>query len=330
MKVNIIIPVYNAAKYIKECFLSVVNQTYENIEIIFVDDCGPDNSIAIIEQLKNEYPKKNISIIKNKQNIGTGGSRNNGITYSTGEYIYFMDADDTIVKNCIEILVSNAVRFNKPDIVCSNVNCPGYHYHEIQNTQYLNQKSEIRKSYFSNQWYEMPWNKLLKREFIIQNNLYFENIYFEDTLWSLQTAITAQSLLLLPEYTYNYRTSDTQKTARKDDNKRISDTIILYKSMNETCRRQTDRQIYNDSIIYITQLTIGLLSSIIGDNFYKKQHKAYKFDIYKKLRKMTEVNAIFQLIKTKEVPNGIKILSLHKLLPAFIGYYYSVILRKIF
>lgn len=97
-KISIVVPVYNAEKFLKETIECVLNQTYPNFELILVDDCSKDNSAEII---KNEKDKR-VIYLKNEKNSGAAISRNNGIKYATGDYICFIDADDLWEKEKLE------------------------------------------------------------------------------------------------------------------------------------------------------------------------------------------------------------------------------------
>ena len=103
-KVSIIIPVYNVEPYIEECLLSVSSQTMtEGVECIIVDDCGKDNSMSIAERFIEEYIGKiSFSIIHHGSNRGLSAARNTGIKAAKGEYVYFLDSDDTITADCIQ------------------------------------------------------------------------------------------------------------------------------------------------------------------------------------------------------------------------------------
>ena len=328
MKVSIIVPVYNAEKYIKECFHSIVNQTYKDLEILFIDDCGTDNSSSILEELIRQYTdSRYIKLIKNEKNSGTGISRNNGIMHSTGDYIYFMDADDTITPECISLLVEAAIEYNNPDIICPNVNCPTYNYKATDTIKYYSNNDDVRSSYFQHEWYEMPWNKLISRNFVINNKLYFENIYYEDTPWSLHTALTASSLLLLPNYTYKYRLSESQKTASSNVPKIIDDQIILFESMKRLCAiYQKNRK---DIIYYFSEISTHHLSLIISNGFYKNQDTKYKKNIYKRIRNLTDKDSTFKSIRQSQIPKGIKLLMLHRLMPFSLGYLYTIIFQEL-
>ena len=116
-KVSIVIPVYNVEKYIEKCLHSLQKQTIEDLEFIFVDDCGSDQSIAIVE--KAAETDSRIRILYNKSNMGAGKTRNRGIVASRGEYIAFVDPDDWVDDHFYEILYNRAVEGNY-DIVKAN------------------------------------------------------------------------------------------------------------------------------------------------------------------------------------------------------------------
>ena len=108
-KVSVIIPVYNVEQYLKQCLDSVVNQTFKDIEIIIVNDCSPDNSLQII----NEYQQKDsrIVLVDLKENVGLGFSRNEGMKVAKGKYITFVDSDDWVTKDYVEILYNTIEKY---------------------------------------------------------------------------------------------------------------------------------------------------------------------------------------------------------------------------
>lgn len=119
MKISIIVPVFNVEQYIKECFDSIAAQTYKgDIECIFVDDCGQDDSVAILEQLITEYHGPiQFSIVHHEHNKGLSGARNTGIRQAKGDYLYFLDSDDTITPDCIEKLGMLAEKYPGVEMV---------------------------------------------------------------------------------------------------------------------------------------------------------------------------------------------------------------------
>lgn len=102
IKISIIIPVYNGEKTIERCINSIINNNYENIEIIVINDGSNDRTLEILEKIKKV--EKRLKVISQK-NSGVSAARNLGIKNSTGDYIYFMDADDYIEENCIKTVM---------------------------------------------------------------------------------------------------------------------------------------------------------------------------------------------------------------------------------
>ena len=236
IKVSIIIPVYNVEKYIEDCLLSVINQSYNNIECIFVDDCTKDNSIDIINKRLAEYkgPIK-FRIISHKINMGLSAARNTGIRNSKGDYLFFLDSDDEITSDAISNLVklSNS---GKVDCVVGNVEVYGESSQVQLKTHLLSSSlsvlestNEILKSYYNNEWYVMAWNKLINKDFLIYSNLFFpEGLLHEDQYWSYKLALSARNMSFCHNITYIYKirgNSITGKIKQKNINSLIE--IIL-------------------------------------------------------------------------------------------------------
>lgn len=121
IKVSILVPIYNVEQFIRKCAVSLFEQTYGNIEYIFVNDCTPDDSIEILKTVMNDYPErmKDVRIISHETNQGLAIARNTAISNATGEYICHVDSDDYIPSDSIENLVNNAIKTNA-DIVYGN------------------------------------------------------------------------------------------------------------------------------------------------------------------------------------------------------------------
>lgn len=210
MKISVIIPVYNVEKYIEACFKSVVNQTWKEgqIECIFVDDLGEDNSIKILEFLISNYEGPfEFSIYHQSQNSGASGARNTGLKKATGDYVFFLDSDDEIMPDCIERLAA-PLRDYRYDFIFAN--------HEVicdWSDMNLNliipegpvmTKSDIINT-FHHGWFALAWNKLLRKDFLLDKNLFFEEgIVREDELWNFQLACVAQSMYVINYRTYKY------------------------------------------------------------------------------------------------------------------------------
>ncbi len=111
-KVSILVPLYNVEKYIERCARSLFEQTYENLEYVFVDDCSPDASVAILQKVVEKYPsrKKQFRLIHNVLNRGASASKNVAIENATGEFVCFVDSDDWMELNAIELLVNEQLK----------------------------------------------------------------------------------------------------------------------------------------------------------------------------------------------------------------------------
>jgi glycosyltransferase involved in cell wall biosynthesis len=162
-KVSIIIPVYNAEKYIDRCIESIIKQTYKNFEIILIDDGSTDNSLKIIENWYKKYPKK-IKIIKQK-NMGTGDARNKGLDIVTGEFLTFVDSDDYLD---IDFLYSHMSAIGDNDLTISG-------YKNVKNDKVVFNRRICNNQYAKYKQMEI-WSKMYRIDFIKKNDIYFQNI----------------------------------------------------------------------------------------------------------------------------------------------------------
>ncbi len=120
--ITIVIPIYNVRDYIKNCIDSILNQTYKDYEVILVDDCGRDDSVAIAEKMLEGKIK--YSTLRHDHNRGLSAARNTGVAEAKGEYILFVDSDDSLTHDCLEKLVRMADK-TKADITVGNINVIG-------------------------------------------------------------------------------------------------------------------------------------------------------------------------------------------------------------
>lgn len=215
ISVSIIVPVYNVEDYIHKCIVSVSEQTYGGpIECILVDDCGKDNSIAIAERFIQSYEGRiQFRIIHREANGGLSAARNTGINNSTGDYLYFLDSDDYIRPDAIDLLVQLADKYVDVDMVQGGVLSvdggkvsPYCSLKESRLPFYTHDHSFIHDVILrSNRSAATAWNRLVRKDFILQNQLYFvEGILNEDILWKFKLAQTLQSVSFLHDDIYYY------------------------------------------------------------------------------------------------------------------------------
>lgn len=196
-KVSVIIPIYNAEKYIKQCIESLTNQTYKNIEIILINDGSTDNSKKICDEYRN---KDNRVIVIDKENEGVSKTRNKGIELATGEYITFLDADDSINFNYIEELVKNIeddclVRFNNPNI-----------------KENIILKDEYIKQIAIGKIQGVCWGYLLKKSLLENMKFDTNTSYMEDTIFIINCLFKVSKVKFARKAFYNYNQNEGSLT----------------------------------------------------------------------------------------------------------------------
>lgn len=219
MKISIIIPVYNVAPYIEDCLRSVIAQTYgREMECIIVDDCGTDDSVEICERIISKYNGSiNFRIVHHEHNKGLSAARNSGIRESKGDYLFFLDSDDLIYPNTITTLVSLVEKYPGVDMVQGNTEVEPHdtwmygrlHYAEGALKEYWTDREELRKLMLGDVLPMTAWNKLVRREFVIQHNLFFrEGFIHEDEIWRWDCQKYIRALAISPVNTLWYRTDN--------------------------------------------------------------------------------------------------------------------------
>lgn len=211
--VTIGIPVYNVEPYIEKCLLSVLNQTYQNLEILVVDDLGKDNSMQIVEKIQQSHPNGHLlRVVKHERNKGLGEARNTAIDNAKGKYLCFVDSDDYIELNTIELLLKEA-EDNDTDAVFASSRKIVYGTNEdVPTFTYKTRTFLAGKDVFANylckdlHWHIgiNAWNILFKCDFLRKHNFRFAARKDEDALFLSDFYSEIESAVLLPDVTYNY------------------------------------------------------------------------------------------------------------------------------
>lgn len=181
-KVSVIVPIYNVEKYIERCLRSLFEQTLDDIEYIFVNDCTPDNSMTILEKVLEEYPHRinQVKIINHEQNQGQAGARTSGMKAMTGEYMIHCDPDDWVELNMYEIMYQKAIETNA-DIISCDI-CLVYNNSiQVISKKYFDEdpKESLKKCLYTPSLND----KLIKTDIISQYNILpYKNINFGEDL----------------------------------------------------------------------------------------------------------------------------------------------------
>ena len=285
--VSINIPVYKCENYIIRCLESVKAQTYQNIEIILINDCTPDNSISLIEKFIENNLNLNIRLLHHQENSGLSVVRNTGIDNSTGKYIYMLDSDDYITEDCIEKLVTNSEKFQCEISVAETI-CE----YEDTKERFLYLKINHRKNiligndiiferFAAFDWPIMGPNKLYLKSFITNNNLRFvKGLYSQDELWAFHCAEKLNSISFIKDITYIYYLNSASTVYNKTKiNFENHQTIIewfvkSYQATNDKKRRLLIRK----KIIDFKKTTLQMQYKFMRDDvvYWKTNYNRLK------------------------------------------------------
>ena len=233
LSISIIVPVYNVGEYIEDCFASIVGQTYQGpMDCLFIDDCGSDSSVQILERLIKGYDGPiNMRLLHHDRNMGLSAARNTGITQSKGDYLFFLDSDDKLYPNSIASLSDAAAEENQPDMILGgyHVNVPASPVNRYKYQYDVLEKPRIIRDFLEGSLYCMAPNKLVQRDFVFKNELYFkEGIIHEDNLWSFQSFHMAQKIVTIPEVTYFYLIRDDSIMTSGQYERSLLSTVTIY------------------------------------------------------------------------------------------------------
>ena len=235
-KVSVIIPVYNVEKYIERCARSLLEQSLKDIEYIFVDDCSPDNSITMLENLLKEYPERQplVKILFHEPNRGLAYTRQEGVDAAKGEYIIHCDSDDWVEPEMYETMYNIAIKQNA-DIVCCNYFEEYNHWHKRVEYSYLYETPEILLASIPTTLNSAVWNKLIRRTLYIANNIrWFEGINMQEDLGiTLRLRVLSLKTIVVPYAFYHYNRQNLFSMAMKPKLNYIEEQILCAKLLEQ-------------------------------------------------------------------------------------------------
>lgn len=264
-KISIVVPVYNVEKYLSQCLDSIINQTFKDFECICVNDGSPDNSLAILQ----EYASKDNRIkIINQENKGLPCARNTGFKYVQSPYVAFVDSDDWLDKNYLQILYKTIEETNSDVVTCNYEK-----YYEKENkfvSDILPQErkfcvhdklsSKIEKAYAQ----PTVWNKIIKTKILKDNDIkFFEGFANEDSPFMSLVFLLSDKIVYVENPLYFYRIRGNSITS---NNKKVfTDKVINFMNLIEDI---INRQMFNDDIFnFLYKLLFWDLSSF-NKNIY--------------------------------------------------------------
>lgn len=278
--ISIIIPVYNAKKYLYKCVESILEQTFENYEIILVDDGSTDGS----EELCDEISRTNDHVYTiHKQNGGVSSAREAGLKKAKGKYIAYIDADDYIDCDYLKILYEDACR-NNADIVCCDCiekfrdKVIG-NFRSVIKDRTVNEIDEYIEDIITGKelYGTVVWGKIIKKDLL--KNIHFKDIkYGEDTVYMLEVFSTKPVTRLNSYKGYYYvRNEDSATYQKKDGNVKVCiDHISAGEMLYYCAEKSSNPVIIKKGLNYYKKTIYRLIVELIRENDYAKYQEYYR------------------------------------------------------
>lgn len=269
--ITIIVPVYNTEKYLERCVNSIVNQTYDNLEIILVDDGSTDNSGKICD----EYAEKDGRIkVIHKENGGVSSARNLGLNVCSGDYVGFVDSDDTIEPNMYEILYTNLIENNADISICKFAwvknNC--IKKEETNEIEIINANNAICFSLIGEKFAGQLCNKLFKREILKDIRFDTEIFVYEDLLVLIQYLLKSNKVVYSSICLYNYYLRETSAYHSPFNEKQITAYNACLK-INELLKNKQEYYKFKPYVDYaMINCNLYFLQKMVYDKIARKKH----------------------------------------------------------
>ena len=303
IKVSIIIPFFNGEKYLEECVNSITAQTLKEIEVILVDDGSTDNSVAVAEKLISKDSRIKLICQENK---GVSTARNVAMKEALGEYFMFVDADDRLKVDACEVMY-NAITQSQSDIVSGTYDA----FNEERFTYVPDNTGKKPKIYThedikklsldmgNNHFFQYTWRRLFSAKLIKENNIeYHPDIAIgEDTLFCLESFLSANRTLSIPVTVYEYR-RNTQGAMRSGKyNKKLTQSLLLqYEGKKALCDKflpEYKEEFMRGAADFAYKYACGLLFNNLfykGNGNYKEYLKIVKSDMIQEMFEYFDIN----------------------------------------
>ena len=272
LSISIIIPIYNVESFVRHCLESVMAQdcAEATVECILVDDCGQDDSMAIVHNMLADYNGPiRFRIMQHEYNRGISAARNTGLDAAIGDYILFIDSDDYLLPDALSRLLEGLRVYPQVGMVVGNTLLEAFDcttFYHLTALKYIEDSYELFTGILRRIINIEAWNKLIRKDVITTNGLRFvEGIIFEDQSWSFYLFDSLSSVLLLPDVTYFYRNNNnsilqTSHTLAKADHVARSYT----RNVIEMLRRPPTAERYDRNVTpdYLAFMANSLMKAV--------------------------------------------------------------------
>ena len=307
--VTIIIPMYNVEKYIEKCILSIIEQTYKNIEILILDDASTDQSLNIVKKYEKE--DKRIKVKSFNINKGADYVRKQGILLAKGQYIMFVDADDWIDKQTIKKCVESIEKYNCDIVRFGIVRELVTQNRKIYFRKFCEKETYIKKEDFTKHIYptvittynyNSMCGQLIKKE-VLQENLEENHLIMaEDLYLNLRLLDKIENIVLLPDYLYHYRYNEKSVTTintKEKIEKKLEDIITVYSKLFNYIEKWNLKNEYEKtvSLRILREITNQYLCLFLIKNINTNEIK----EIDQKITNQEIMNKIRNTIKIEDI-----------------------------
>ena len=279
--VTICVPVYNVERYIERCARSLFEQTFPDIEYLFVDDCSPDNSIQLLNEITREYPQRmpHVHIIRHEVNRGSSVARNTAVDSCRTEFLIHVDSDDFLEKNAVELLIDKQ-KEGDYDIVTGNAKILHADRTEVLRINEPTEKDLLIKEYIKPSLNHVLWGRLIRTSLYTENHLAaLEGCNMgEDHQITPRLFYFAQKVAAINDCLYNYNCTNSQSymaraSLKEDFSKKIVQDLkafeILYDFFSNRGEQDYSKCVATELAKYIYKVTPVLVA--------RRQKKEFHF-----------------------------------------------------
>ena len=246
-KLSVVIPVYNAEKYIRQCLDSILTKQKIALEVICVDDCSTDGTPAVLKEYQDKY--ENVTVIRNETNLYAGTCRNKGLMAAKGQYVHFLDSDDYVVDNVYEKLYTLAKENDLDWVKTTSEGFDDETGETIENPRYSMEKmyegffgAFLDFQHFPKKFMDhmavVPWNGIYKRHFLLEKNIRFNSLFcVNDRSFFVDTCVKGERMMIAREKIVRHRIN-------------VSGSLVMKRAQHFDCQFESYRimrQICNEN-----------------------------------------------------------------------------------
>lgn len=246
-KVSVIVPVYNVGRFVRRCAESLLSQTLQDIEVIFVDDCSPDDSADIIREVISMHPERDARIVSHPENRGLPGARNTGLALARGEYVFHCDGDDWVEADMLEQMYALAVNSGADVVYCDFYLSYEKDERYMANLRFESAEALLRQGFLSGAVKYNVWNKLVRRSVYSDNGISFPNGHsMGEDMTMIRLLACSKTVSYLPAALYHYVQTNTSAFSKTQSPKQLADVLYNVDETVTFLKEKFDNELEDD------------------------------------------------------------------------------------